>query len=68
MCEALLKEAADSTENLEVVCDSRVVERKGHGIILRLKLSFLPAIQFTEFPTIAIGSEGMAHRQALCGR
>src|SRR6516225_12360721 len=31
MRKAFLKETADGAENLKVVCDGRVVERKGHG-------------------------------------
>ena len=34
MREALLKEAADGAENLEVVGDGCVVERKDHGVRL----------------------------------
>src|SRR5215471_12689815 len=32
MRKAFLEEAADGAENLQVVCDSCVVERKGHGV------------------------------------
>src|SRR5215472_19279002 len=32
MRKAFLKEAADGAENLQVVCDGCVVERKGHGV------------------------------------
>jgi hypothetical protein len=58
MRKALFEEAADSAENLEVICDSCVVERKGYGVDLPLQLCFLRAIQFPEFPAIAIGREG----------
>src|ERR1019366_6633240 len=58
MCEALLKEAADGAENLEVVGDSCVVERKGHGVSSHHVVCFLGAIQFPEFPPIAIGRGG----------
>ena len=34
MREALLEEAADGAENLKVVCDGRVLQRKGHGVSL----------------------------------
>ncbi len=34
MREALVKEAADGTENLQVVGDGCVVELKGHGVTL----------------------------------
>ena len=45
MREAFLKKAADGAKNLKVVCDGRVVERKGHGVGLprrvdRLRYSF----------------------------
>src|SRR5215471_9854747 len=32
MRKAFLEEAADGAENLQVVCDGCVVERKGHGL------------------------------------
>jgi hypothetical protein len=30
--ETFLMAAADGAENLKIVCDSRVIERKGHGV------------------------------------
>src|ERR1700689_3439131 len=41
MCATLLKEAADGAENLKVVGDSCVVERKRHGVSLPSLCLFL---------------------------
>ena len=56
MRETLLKEAADGAENLEVVGDGCVVERKSHGVPLpKFRVFSFGAIQFPEFASIAIG-------------
>src|SRR4051794_22121007 len=56
MREALVVEAADGAENLQVVGDGRVVERKSHGVCFPL-FGLLCAAQFTETSRIAIAGE-----------